>query len=209
MHVNIERIKTQFFLTIDQYRRDLARVIDVLGKYAPFFLAAAVANGVGVVVGLWYATAGLNALLGARGIGTITSELSSTIWTVIIALVIIFIGQMILARLQGKYRETLLLLRDGVIIFSLLFLLTPALYALIIALFAPSFLIIFRSQKIVQYVIALLTLAVTLQLFFASITSIVLRVTSMGSALRIALAMAVVSSIVCKYAFLPSSQERV
>ena len=202
----IDRAKNDLIVEVKRYRADLGRVIDVLGKYAPVFIIAAVLGGLAIPVLIWQGGSMLNALLGARGIGTSTSELRHAIWFASGTFVVLLMSSIVFSRLQGKYADVLAALRDGVLVFGSLFLLTPALYALLVALVAPIFLIVLERYPKIRIVVPILLFAISLQILFASTTSIVLRVTSIGTALRIVFAIFVITFIFAKRALNSSTK---
>ncbi len=88
-------------------RDALMKAFEILGNmYAPLFFCIACMHGIATPFLVVNGGDMLNALLGSRGIGVLTSEAVANVWMTIVALLIFFITKFFLNKLEGKIFQT-------------------------------------------------------------------------------------------------------
>jgi hypothetical protein len=158
----------------------LKKAFDLLGgMYAPLFFCAACLMGIALPFLAWKSGDVVNALLGARGVGVLTSELTRGMWMMIVAIAIFFGSNLLLTRLQGKMHEVFTTLAYICEIVALLVLSTSA-----TSVFIVHALLIFAwrvfPQKRVRGGIAVVWFLGLAWMFFVLATDVALRVSTIG-----------------------------
>lgn len=187
MHQIVVSLLTREKERINAFRFDVKKALDLLGNvYAPLFFCAACLLGLSVPVLAWKSGGVINALLGARGVGTLTSELTQGMWVMIITGAVLLASELILYRLEGKMREVFLsIARIGEIVALLLLSIgtLSLFFSNIVLLFLWN---IFESTRIRTGIACIWFLGLS-WIFFSLVTDVTLRVSTLGNAMSILL----------------------
>lgn len=185
MHPFIAKIITREKAFLKEFQYSLKKAFDLLGNvYAPIFFCTACLMGISLPLFAWKSGGVLNALLGARGVGTLTGELTQGMWMMVIALVVFFVTNVILARLEGRIHEVFMRLAY-VCELIVLMLLSASVLSIF---FAHAFLLLLWkifSEKRMQMSIAIVWFLGLVWMFFALATDIALRVSTLGDMVSI------------------------
>lgn len=185
MHPLAKQILDKEYARAQEFRFALRKAFDLLGsKYAPLFFCAACLMGIALPLFAWKTGSVLNALLGARGVGTLTSELTQGMWMMIIALGIFFAGKILLARLEGKLNEVFMKLAHIAEIFMLFLLSANVLTILVVHIILFAVWRLFEMRRI-RAVIATVWFVGLVWMFFSLATDVALRVSTLGDMVSI------------------------
>ncbi|MEK9156863.1 MAG: hypothetical protein AAB448_01880 [Patescibacteria group bacterium] len=180
MHPFIAKIITREKESLREFQFSLKKAFDLLGNvYAPIFFCVACLMGISLPLFAWKSGGVLNALLGARGVGTLTSELTQGMWMMIVALVIFFGTKMVLTRLEGKMHEVFMRLAYTCELIVLVLLSASALSVF----FAHIFLFLLWkicAEKRIRVGIAIAWFLGLVWMFFSLATDVALRVSTLG-----------------------------
>lgn len=185
MHPIISSIFTREKEALQEFQFSLKKAFDLLGNmYAPIFFCAAALLGIALPVFAWKSGGVLNALLGARGVGTLTSELTRGMWILVVALVVFFVANIALSRLEGKMREVFVRLAHVCEIATLLFLSAEFLSIFFIHIIL---LLVWRlsTQNYLRIGIATIWFLGLVWMFFSLATDVALRVSTLGDMVSI------------------------
>lgn len=185
MHPIVKRLLDKEFARAQEFRFALRKAFDILGnRFAPLFFCAACLMGIALPLFAWKTGGVLNALLGARGVGTLTSELTQGMWMMIIALVVFFSGHLLLARLEGKLHDVFMKLAYIAEIVMLLLLSANVLLVFVTHLVLFFVWRIFEQHR-VRAVLAVVWFVGLVWMFFSLATDVALRVSTLGDMVSI------------------------
>jgi len=185
MHPFIAKIITREKASLKDLQFSLKKAFDLLGNvYAPIFFCTACLMGISLPLFAWKSGGVLNALLGARGVGTLTSELTQGMWMMMVALVIFFGTKMILARLEGKMHEVFVHLAYICELIALI-LLSAGAFSIFFAHILLFILWKIFAEKRIRIGIAVAWFLGLAWMFFSLAADIVLRVSTLGDMVSI------------------------
>lgn len=171
--------------SLKDFQFSLKKAFDLLGNvYAPIFFCAACLLGISLPLFAWKSGGVLNALLGARGVGTLTSELTQGMWLMVVALVIFFGTKIVLTRLEGKMHEVFMRLAYTCEIIMLILLSAGALSVFFTNLFLFFLWKIFAEKRI-RIGIAVVWFLGLVWMFFSLAADVTLRVSTLGDMVSI------------------------
>lgn len=180
MHPIVKRILDKERARAQEFRFALKKAFDVLGSvYAPLFFCAACLMGIAIPVFAWKTGGVINALLGARGVGALTSELTQGMWMMIVALVIFFGGKVLLERLEGKLHEVFMKLAYIAEIIMLL-LLSANFFSVFVVHLLLLFVWRMFDHKRIRGGVVVLWFVGLVWMFFSLATDVALRVSTLG-----------------------------
>ena len=179
------RIVEREKMNLQEFRFALKKAFDILGTvYAPIFFCAACLAGGALPVAAWKAGDVANALLGARGVGVLTSELTQGMWMIVVALGVFLGGRMLLARLEGKLHEVFTRLALVAEIIALLLVSAHVLVVFIVhALLLGIWTIVNNNHA--RGILAVVWFLGLVWMFFGLATDVALRVDTLGSMVSI------------------------
>lgn len=148
------------------------------------FFCVACLMGISLPLFAWKSGGVLNALLGARGVGVLTGELTQGMWMMIVALVIFFGTKMVLNRLEGKMHEVFVRLAYTSELIVLILLSASALSVFFTHIFLFLLWKIFAEKRI-RIGIAVVWFLGLVWMFFSLATDITLRVSTLGDMVSI------------------------
>lgn len=185
MHPIVKNILERENARAQEFRFALKKAFDMMGNvYAPLFFCAASLMGIALPLLAWKTGSVLNALLGARGVGTLTSELTQGMWMMIVALVVFFAGRLLLARLEGKLNEVFMRLAYIAEIVMLL-LLSANVLSVFIVHFSLFFMWRIFEERRVRAAMVTVWFAGIVWMFFSLATDVALRVSTLGDMVSI------------------------
>lgn len=171
--------------SLKDFQFSLKKAFDLLGNvYAPIFFCVTCLMGISLPIFAWKSGGVLNALLGARGVGTLTSELTQGMWMMVIALVIFFGANVILTRLEGKMHEVFMRLAHTCELVVLILLSASALSVFFMHI---SLFLLWKifAEKRIRISIAIVWFLGLVWMFFSLATDIALRVSTLGDMVSI------------------------
>lgn len=185
MHPFIAAIITREKESLKEFQFSLKKAFDLLGNvYAPIFFCVACLMGISLPLFAWKSGGVVNALLGARGVGVLTSELTQGMWMMIVALVIFFGTKMALTRLEGKMHAVFMRLAYTCELIALILLSASAL-----SVFFTHILLFLLwkicAEKRIRIGIAIAWFLGLVWVFFSLATDITLRVSTLGDMVSI------------------------
>lgn len=180
MHPRIKNVFDKEYMRIQDLRFALKKAFDILGNmYAPIFFCAACLMGISLPVLAWKTGGVINALLGARGVGVITNELSQGMWVMVIALAIFFASHLALARLEGKMHAVFASLAHIAETLTLLVILVAHFGVFLVhAIMITAWHLV--EDKRVRAIIATTWFLGLVWMFFSLATDVALRVSTLG-----------------------------
>ncbi len=185
MHPFITSLITREKTSLHELQFSLKKAFDLLGNmFAPLFFCAACLMGIALPFFAWKGGRVVNALLGARGVGTLTSELTQNMWMMIIALVIFFAARIVLMRLEGKLYEVFKRL-SWIAEIVTLFVFSVSFFSVFLA---HTILFLFwevLQEKRIRTGIALVWFGGLIWMFFSFASDVVLRVSTIGDMVSI------------------------
>lgn len=185
MHPFITKIIAREKESLKDFQYSLKKAFDLLGNvYAPIFFCTACLMGISLPLFAWKSGGVLNALLGARGVGTLTSELTQGMWMMMVALVIFFGTKMVLIRLEGRMHEVFTRLAYTCELIMLILLSAGALSIFFVNLFLLLLWKIFAEKRI-RIGIAIAWFLGLVWMFFSLAADIILRVSTLGDMVSI------------------------
>lgn len=185
MHPIVKRVFDKEYARVQELRYALKKAFDILGNiYAPLFFCAACLMGIALPVFAWKTGGVLNALLGARGVGTITSELSQGMWVMVVALAVFFGAHLLLSRLEGKMHDVFMTLAR-ICEMSALLIYTTTYFGVFV-----TSVLLFIAWRIFEHVrvrgsIATIWFFGLTWMFFSLATDVALRVSTVGDMVSI------------------------
>lgn len=106
MHLFLQNVLDRERNEVSTFVLALKKTFSLLGGvYAPLFFCAACLMGISLPFFMWKGGAVIDALLGARGVGILTSELTQGMWVMVCMLALFLVASFLITRLEGKMRD--------------------------------------------------------------------------------------------------------
>lgn len=189
MYPFFERLIQQERVRLRAFFSDTKKAFDLLGNtYAPFFFCCALLAGITLPVIALKSGDVVNALLGARGIGVLTSELMRNMWVIVGATAGYIATRVIIARLSGKIFEVFVRMIGMVMRVALL---GMSIGVFPLFLFHAGILALWHLclDKRLRWLMVVGWSGIVVGVFFHLASTVALRVRTMGDAMSVLLVM--------------------
>lgn len=200
---------TVLLTSVREYGRDLGKTLQALGALGPLFLLLAIAEGVFPVLTLHGLGAWLDAVLGARSVGAVTSDLSDATRTVLLyfaaSAVTTGISEVLLG---GRARSVLRTIAFTASLLLIFVFSTPTLLLLFLGFTLITTAVLTTSHvKVRSLIVILFSTLFMSQIFWLMSKNVMVRAYTAGESFSILL-LSCSLFIACVYLTLPTYEDR-